>query len=291
MLLLNNIWDACPRHHLFVYLQRMENRVVLITGASSGIGLALGEYLQSKKFIVYGTTRDPDQHKAFETFKLLKLDVRDSNNISDVVREILTLEGRLDILINNAGMGITGPVEETPQEQVLKVFETNFHGPVNMIKEVLPLMRRQKSGLIINITSIAAYMGLPYRAYYSASKGALELLTEAVRMETRDFGIALTNLAPGDIATNIASGRYHVPPHQQSPYNEAYEKTLHIMNEHVSTGLDPVRVAKKVYEIINTKHPKIHYKVGSPLQKFSLVLKNLLPDKVYERLLLNHYKL
>ena len=160
-----------------------------------------------------------------------------------------------------------------------------------MIKAILPQMRKQGSGLIINITSIAGYMGLPYRGIYSATKGALEITTEALRMEIKDFGIHMTNLAPGDFATNIASGRYHAPVLTDSPYNQPYSNTLKMIDEGVNGANDPIEVAHMVYKIMNSKKPKVHYKVGSFMQKFSLTLKNLLPDKVYEKLLLNHYKL
>lgn len=263
----------------------------MITGGSSGIGRAIGSFLKSKGCKVYGSTRNKDKHPEFMDFELLELDVRDRGSITRAIDEILSRENRIDVLVNNAGIGITGPIEETPHEEILKAFETNFHGAIHMTKAVLPLMRRQQTGLIINITSIAGYMGLPYRGLYSASKGALELITEALRMETKDFGIHITNLAPGDFATNIASGRYHAPVAETSPYKNAYENTLRLMNEHVDRGQDPIKVAEKVYKIINTKKPRVHYRVGNPTQKFSLVLKKLLPDKVYERLLLNHYKL
>ena len=152
-------------------------------------------------------------------------------------------------------------------------------------------MRNQKSGLIINITSIAGYMGLPYRGIYSASKGALELITEAMRMEIKDFGIQMTNIAPGDFATNIASGRYHAPILKNSPYSIPYGATLNAINDGVNDGGDPKQVAEMVLKIIQTNKPKIHYKVGDFMQKFSLTLKKILPDIVYEKLLLKHYKL
>src|SRR5690606_8982090 len=114
-------------------------------------------------------------------------------------------------------------------------------------------MRKQKSGLIINITSIAAYMGLPYRGFYSASKSALEITTEALRMETKQFGIEITNVAPGDFATNIAAGRYHAPLLEDSPYKKAYGDTLNLMNAHVDSGRDPLEMAKIVHNIIETK--------------------------------------
>lgn len=269
----------------------MQNKVVLITGASSGIGKAIGLFLSSKGLKVYGTTRDPNRYPHFSGFELLQLEVREPLSIQNVVATILKREGRLDILINNAGVGISGPVEEIPREEVLKVMEINLLGPVAVMKAVLPIMRRQGSGLVINITSIAGYMGLPFRGYYSASKGALELLTETVRMETNRSGIRITSLAPGDFATNIAAGRFHAPVLEGSPYREAYEDSLERMNQDVAKGEDPARVAEKIYRIIKTRKPKVHYTVGSPIQRFSLILKRFLPDKLYEKLLLNHYKL
>lgn len=269
----------------------MEGKIVLITGGSSGIGKAVGCYLKSEGFIVYGTTRNLANYPDFNEFELLQLDVGNPKSIAMAVQKLLDREGRLDILVNNAGIGITGPIEETPHDEILKAFDTNFNGPLHMIKAVLPTMRKQKSGRIINITSIAGYMGLPYRGIYSASKGALELVTEALRMETKDFGVHISNLAPGDFATNIASGRYHSPVLETSPYAEPYGKSLALMNEHVDGGGNPMEVAKVVLKIIKAKKPKVHYKVGEFMQKFSLFLKKLLPDKVYEKLLLNHYKL
>ena len=241
--------------------------------------------------MVYGTSRNPLQYQGKSKFPLVALDVADAEIIQQTVETIIDNEGRLDILINNAGVGITGPIEETPDEEIKKAFETNLYGPINVMKAVLPQMRKQADGLIINVTSIAGYMGLPYRGIYSATKGALELVTEAMRMETKDFGVKITNVAPGDFATNIAAGRYHAPVHDHSPYKTPYGNSLKEMDEHVDGGSDPKEMAKAILNIINTANPKIHYKVGAFMQKFSVALKRLLPDKVYERLLLNHYKL
>ena len=266
------------------------NKVVLITGGSSGIGKSIGEYLHHKGFVVYGTSRDPERIQN-SVFPLLALDVRNVDSIQAAVAKIIADSGRLDIVINNAGVGITGPLEEIPTEEIKNNFETNFFGPIEVMKAVLPQMRAQKSGLIINVTSIAGYMGLPYRSVYSASKGALELITEALRMEVKSFGIKIANVAPGDFATNIASGRFHAPLIMDSAYQIPYGNTLKMMDEHVDSGSNPNEMAEVVYRIIETKEPRIHYKVGAFLQKFSIVLKRILPDKVYEKMLMNHYKL
>lgn len=265
-------------------------RVVFITGGSSGIGKSVGEFLAEKGYTVYGTSRNP-QRVPESKFPLVALDVRDAQSIRAAVSEVIQKEGRLDILINNAGVGITGPLEEIPAEEIKNNFETNLFGPIEVMKAVLPQMRDQKNGLIINVTSIAGYMGLPYRSVYSASKGALELITEGLRMEVKGFGVTISNIAPGDFATNIAAGRYHAPLVKGSPYEVPYGNTLNMMNDHVDSGSNPTEMAEAVYAIIKDPNPKVHYKVGAFMQKFSIVLKRLLPDKVYEKLLMNHYKL
>jgi NAD(P)-dependent dehydrogenase (short-subunit alcohol dehydrogenase family) len=265
--------------------------IIFITGASSGIGKSIGIYLTEKGCKVYGTARNPDQYKDFNHFRLLALDVSKPDTIQAAVNEVLSLSGRIDVLINNAGVGITGPLEETPYEAIDHCYDTNFKGPMRVIEAVLPAMRKQQSGLIINITSIAGAMGLPYRGIYSASKASLSIITETYSMELKPFGIKCCSLAPGDFATNIAAGRYHVAAKKTSPYHPFYQQNLDQMNAHVSAGSDPIEVAKSVYKIMNTKQPKVHYVVGSPLQKFSLVLKKLLPSKVFEKMLSRHYNL
>lgn len=266
------------------------SKVVCITGASSGIGKSIGEFLTEKGYTVIGSSRNPDNYPDSK-FQLFRLDVRDTNSVLQFIEEVIDFAGKIDVLINNAGVGITGPIEETPEAEINGVFETNFFGPVRVIKAVLPQMRKQNSGLIINVTSIAAYMGLPYRGFYSASKSALEITTEALRMETKQFGIEITNVAPGDFATNIAAGRYHAPLLDDSPYKKAYGNTLDLMNSHVDSGKDPLEMAKVVHGIIETKKPKVRYKVGDFIQKFSVHLKNNLSGKQYEKMLMKHYKL
>jgi NAD(P)-dependent dehydrogenase (short-subunit alcohol dehydrogenase family) len=266
------------------------SKVILITGASSGIGKSIGEYLHNKGYKVYGTSRNPDRITN-SVFPLLQLDVRSAESISGAVAQVIAAEGRLDVVVNNAGVGITGPLEEIPSAEIKNNFETNLFGPIEVMKAALPQMRDQKSGLIINITSIAGYMGLPYRSVYSASKGALELITEALRMEVKAFGIHITNIAPGDFATNIAAGRYHAPLIKGSAYEVPYGNTLSTMNSHVDSGSNPLQMAEAVYRIIQNSKPGIHYKIGAFMQKFSIVLKRILPDKVYEKMLMNHYKL
>ena len=266
------------------------SETILITGASSGLGKTTSEFLSSKGYNVYGTSRNPSKYTLPSSYKLLKLDLTDIKLIDNAINIILEKEKKIDILINNAGIGITGPAEETDVEEMKKNFNTNFFGQVIMMQKILPSMRRNKKGLIINISSIAGYMGLPYRSCYSASKGALQLFTESIRMEVKKFGINILTLAPGDFATNIASRRYHSPI-KEGPYNYSYKKSLIEMNKHVDDGNNPLEVAKIIHKIINTKSPRVHYKIGAFFQKFSIFLKKLLPDLIYEKILMNFYKI
>jgi NAD(P)-dependent dehydrogenase (short-subunit alcohol dehydrogenase family) len=266
------------------------SKVVLITGGSSGIGKSIGEFLSQKGFTVYGTSRSPERYPDSK-IKLVALDVADVLSVEKAIATVAHEAGRIDVVINNAGAGITGPIEDIPNEEIKRNFETNLFGPINVIKAVLPQMRKQNCGLIINVTSIAGYMGLPYRGIYSASKGALELITEAFRMEIKDFNIHMTNVAPGDFATNIAAGRFHAPVIKGSPYEEKYGQVLKAIDEDVNKGNDPIMVSHMIHKIIKTPNPRIHYKVGAFMQKFSIILKRVLSDKMYEKMLLNHYKL
>ena len=270
----------------------MKSKVVLITGGSSGIGRAIGEHLAHQGYQVYGTSRNPEKfQRAQFPFTLLKLDVTDPENAIGCVTEIIEKEGHIDILINNAGVGITGPVEETPNEEIKKAFETNFYGPLNLMKAVLPFMRKERNGLIINITSIAGYMGLPYRGVYSATKGALSLIAESMQMELYQMGVEICNLAPGDFNTNIANGRYHAPVLEASDYGDNYGRVMSVINDQMQGSADPALIGKKVQRIIESKNKKLHYKAGAFMEKMSVKLKQLLPDKVFNKLLLNHYKL
>jgi|TARA_B110000967_G_C18749170_1_gene491896 short-subunit dehydrogenase len=266
------------------------SKVVLITGGSSGLGKSIGEFLIEKKFKVYGTSRYPEKYPDSK-FPILKLDINQPDSICACVTELISKTNRIDILINNAGVGITGPIEEIPINEMKRNFDTNFFGPVQMINTVLPYMRKQNTGLILNVTSIAGYMGLPFRGIYSAGKGALELITESYRMELKDFNIKMSNIAPGDFDTNIAAGRYQAPELENSAYKTSYGNAIKLMNSHLDSGEAPLLMAKAVYKVITSKNPKIHYKVGAVFQKFSVVLKRILPDHLFERLLMLFYKI
>ena len=264
------------------------HKIILITGGSSGIGKAIGEYLADKDYTVYGTSRDIAKHPESK-FKLLTLDVTNNDQINSCINQIINREGRIDVLINNAGVGITGPLEEIPEEEIHKHFKTNLYGPINMIKAVLPFMRKENNGLIINITSIAGYVGTPYRSIYSAGKAALDLISETLNMETKEFKINVVSIAPGEYLTNIPKGRFHSPLIEESPYKNSYKKGLEIMNKHIDSGADPKIIGKLVYKILNSKNPKKKYLSGSFIETLAPFLKFILPQRLFEYIIMKNY--
>ena len=265
-------------------------KVVLITGASSGLGKATASYLLANNYRVFGTSREPQKHISKINFDLLTFDLNQPETAQKLVNQVMHKAGRIDVLINNAGAGIIGPIEETDFSSMQSHFSTNLFGPLSLINKVLPVMRQQKSGLIINITSIGGYMGLPFRGIYSASKGALGLTTEALRMEVKRFGIDIVTLAPGDYATDIATRRIYSPLKKDSPYHDLYKYSISTIDEHVDQGSDPYDFARMVHKIIKLKKRKVHYQSGSFLQKFSILLKKILSDTLFEKMIMNHYK-
>ena len=267
-------------------------KVVLITGASTGFGRSISMFLSSKGFRVYGTSRNPKKYSDFEGLELLKYDLTSFKDSKKLVEKVLSVEGKIDILINNAGSGFTGPVEEISIKDAKHLFDTNFFGHIDLIQAVLPSMRKNKSGLIVNITSIAGYNNIPFGSIYCASKYSMECLGASLNMELKDFGIRVVNIAPGDYKTKIFDKRIYSELNTNSVYYDKYKKFTEVSKHNMDTrSRDPIEVAMLTLKIINSKNPRIHYKVGHFLQKFSISLKKILPEKLYQKLMLDHYKI
>jgi len=263
------------------------SKVILITGASTGIGRATAEHLTRVGHRVYGTSRKPFEDGV--SFQTLIMDVQSEASIQSAVTQLLQQESKLDVLINNAGLGIIGALEETSEEMIQRVFDTNVWGALRVCRAVIPAMRQQNNGLIINISSIAGTMGLPFRGIYSASKAAVEILTETLNIELKPFGIQACSVLPGDVRTNINSTRLVAISPKGSPYRSWVEAMNHKVNEEVNQAAEPQYIAKTIEKIINTPSPNIHYVAGPFLQRASIWLKRLLPSRVFEYLLRENY--
>ncbi len=266
-------------------------KVILITGVSSGFGKEAARLLAERNHTVYGTIRmeiEPD-----DRIHYLKMDLTDINSIKKAVAVVLEKEGCIDILINNAGMHTGGPVETSPLENIEIQMDTNFMGMVQITREVLASMRNQGGGKIINISSIAGLMGLPFQAFYSAGKFAIEGFSEALRMEVKRFNIKVVLINPGDFHTSNSANRrnYIAPPVDNDPYLDQFEKTLAVIEKDEANGWKPASLARKVVKIVECNNPRQRYIIASFEQKLAVLLKCVLPGKLFRKILENHYKI
>jgi short-subunit dehydrogenase len=262
------------------------SKIIIITGTSSGIGLALAEYFGKKGNKVYGLSR---KVVSSDYFVSIPTDITEKDQIDNAISEILKTETRIDVLINNAGMGMVGAVEDSSKEDITKLFNLNLIGSVQMMTAVLPKMREQKSGKIINVSSIGSEMGLPFRGFYSASKSALDKVTEAIRYEVYPWNIDVCSLHLGDIKTNIAENR--VKTKVSEAYKNVFNKVYTVMNSHVGDGTEPLEVADYIDNLLAKPKWKAHYYFGKFGQKIGVPLKWILPQNTYENLMKKYNKM
>lgn len=263
--------------------------VILITGVSSGFGLATAQLLAEEGHTVYGTVRrevEPLPHVHY-----LKVDVRDCDAVKEAVKRVIDQEGRIDVLINNAGMGIGGPVEFATEEEIREQMDTNFMGLVHFATAVLPYMRSQGSGNIIVLSSIGGLMGLPFQGFYSASKFAIEGYCEALRLETRQFGIKVIVARPGDFSTGFTASRKKTINAEALKTYTSYAESMTKVEHDETGGLKPQVLARKISQIIRKKNPRYGYVVASFEQRLSVFLKRVLPAKWFASILGNYYKI
>jgi NAD(P)-dependent dehydrogenase (short-subunit alcohol dehydrogenase family) len=265
--------------------------IVLVTGASSGIGNACAEVLKGRGHRVYAASRSLSPTDV--PYPQLTLDVNDDASVNEAVRAIAEREGRIDVLVNCAGNGIAGSVEDTSIDEARWQFETNFFGTLRMCRAVLPIMRAQKSGRIVNVSSLAGLLAIPYQALYSASKFAVEGLTEALRMEVAQFGVRVVLIEPGNFRTRFTASRRWATAatNPDGPYYTSAHRAVALMEHEEQAGPPPSDVARLVCKVIATPRPKLRYRVGALSERMAVPAKQLLPYALYERALLSHYKL
>lgn len=266
----------------------VESRVVLITGASSGFGRETARLLIARGFTVYGTSRNPSGKPQEAGVGMIALDVDSDSSVQNGVKELLEEAGRLDVLVNNAGYVLTGGAEETSIAEAKAQLETDFFGPVRVAKAVLPTMRKQASGQIINLSSLAAVLPVPFEGYYAAAKAALLAWSEALRHEVKSLGIKVSVIEPGFFKTNLGNTR-KVAKYPIRDYDALRQRATAALDNDFENGADPRIVGETVLRIITSKNPKLEYAVGG--EKRYKTLKHLLPQSIIENGVRRHWKL
>ena len=262
-------------------------RVVLITGASSGIGRAAAELIAARGYRVFGGVRAPATTRPLAGVELVPLDVRDEASAKACVDEVRSRAGRLDVLINNAGVNLVGAVEETSISQAQALFDTNVIGVLRMIQAVLPDMRRQSAGLIVNIGSILGLIPAPFMGVYTSTKHALEGLSESLDHEVRAFGIRVVLIEPHYTRTNLDASAAQAEG-QIDAYAMQRQRTAAVITRETKTGLEPKRVAEEVLRAIEGR-----YRMRRPVGQAALLswLRRLLPARLFEPSLRKAYGL
>ncbi|MFH1454992.1 MAG: SDR family oxidoreductase [bacterium] len=271
-----------------------EKVVVLITGASSGIGKACAEKLAEKGYYVIGTSRLEEKqvlNVGLGQLEIIQMDVDKVLSVKNAVNLVLEKAGKIDVVINNAGIVLAGSIEDTSSNEAKKQLETNFFGVHRVCREVIPIMRAQKKGLIINISSLAGAIGLPFQGFYSASKFALEALSEALKLEVMLFGIKVVLIEPGDFQTPVTQHRRFAKKslHHGSIYEGNFKKAIEIQENEERNGGNPQKIANLIVKILSKKNPRFRYKIGP--SSFLVGMKKFLPQNFIDFLLCQHYKI
>lgn len=268
---------------------------VLVTGCSSGIGLATCHVLSRNNFMTYGTVRNLSKARKIQDLinrenlplKILHLDVNDNQSIKLAVKRILADVGRLDILINNAGYGMFGPIEEITNQEVKKQFETNLFGTIRVIKAILPIMRKQGNGTIVNISSMVGRFGVPLNSAYVSSKFALEGLSESIAFELEEFGIRVVVIEPGVVKSDFFQNVQVKGMDPNSPYRKLMKMRVSFLDKAMkNSATSSYDVANTILDALNSKDPKFRYVIGNDAEN-SIRMRNTLPDSKFMRWIRN----
>ena len=262
-----------------------DKMVVIITGASKGIGHVAARLFCKKGYIVYSISRGKCD---LDGVKSINCDITNGVLLKKAIDSIFESERRIDILINNAGGGISGSVEKTDPADAKRLFELNFFACFEAVKYTVPHMRSRKYGRIINIGSVAGAMHVPFQAFYSASKAALEALSNCLRGELAPFGIKLAAILPGDTVTNFTDSREKGFDKNDPDYGERISRSITMMEKDERNGMSPEKVARVIYKAACSKNPAPAYTVGFSYN-FFIFLNKVLPKRFVQFILNSMY--
>ncbi|HEV3413767.1 MAG TPA: oxidoreductase [Puia sp.] len=265
-------------------------KVILVTGASAGMGKVMAQLLAENGFIVYGAARRLEKMKDLEPLGVhtLKMDVTDETSMAAGIDTIISQEGQIDVLVNNAGFGSYGAIEEVPLKDARYQLEVNVFGAARLIQLVLPHMRARHSGKIVNISSIGGKVSMPLGGWYHASKFALEAISDALRNEVRQFGIDVVVIEPGGVKSewaDIAVGN-GLKNSGNGAYKEMTSKFAGLQKTFGHRAAEPLVIAKIVLKAIRARHPRTRYSAGFMAGPV-LTMKKILPDRLLDRVLLS----
>jgi|SRR5438876_8785584 len=261
----------------------MEDRkVALVTGISSGIGLATARKLLERRFHTFGTIRETSHSGELAAgLEIVRLDVRNDESVSAGVQDVLDRAGRIDALINNAGSVLVGSLEETSLNEAKELFETNFFGVLRMCQAVLPSMRQQSYGRIINISSVLGFLPAPYMGIYAATKHAIEGYSESLDHEVRRFGIRVSMIEPGFTRTNLNQNS-HLVCQPLADYGAERSSVMAAVAESIANGARPDSVASVVLAALSDHTPRLRYPAGREAKLLTL-LKNFAPQRFLDK--------
>jgi NAD(P)-dependent dehydrogenase (short-subunit alcohol dehydrogenase family) len=267
------------------------SKVAVVTGSSTGIGFETALLLARSGFHTYATMRDLKKSKNIAEIanaenlplEVLQLDVKDDISVNGAVSKIIAESNRIDVLVNNAGYGLFSPLEDVTLDQVREQFETNFFGAIRVMREVMPTMRRQRNGIIVNVSSLVGRIGLPLSSAYVATKFALEGLSESIRYELNEFGINLILIEPGVIKTNFLENLKTADTtlKSESPYAELVDRTTKEFGKMMNSSSSPIIVAEAILRAITSKDPEFRYVAGDDAESIMKFRKNS-TDKEFE---------
>lgn len=260
------------------------NKVVVITGASSGIGLATAQALLKKNYTVYCLSRSAPKE---EKIKHIKCDVTNRNEIESAFQQISEAEKQIDVVINNAGMGISGPVELEPQEHIDRIINVNFGGMTKVSAVAMPFLRQSK-GVLLNVSSMASEFPIPFQTMYSATKAAVQNFSMALANEVRPYGVRVCCLLPGDVKTDFTKNRVKAPDEKQNIYSKRVNESVSRMEKDEQNGMPASVIGNKIAKVIEKKHPPVCFTVGAKYKLFRF-LKRIVPTGLFNKILYAMY--
>ena len=262
-------------------------KTVLITGASTGIGKATAKYFQAKGWQVAATMRDPDKGldlAALPNVKVISLDVIDKQSVKSAVKQTVETFNSIEAVINNAGFSLIGPFETTPDDEIRRQYETNVFGLMNVVREILPIFRKNKAGTIVNIASIGGQAGFPLYSLYNSTKFAVEGFSEALQWELDAYNIRVKIIEPGVIKTDFYGRSMKDTRTKDSPYADFADQAIEKLMAMEKNGIQAEKVASTIFKAVSRKGKRMRYPVGGDAKSY-IFLKRIFPFRLIRRIL------